>query len=85
MEEFPELLFNVMPVYDRVLLRDVNTHVCCPFLSLSHDFINHIESSNLVQTVNGATASVRILNSSSASQFCEAFIIASSSGPSEPS
>jgi len=45
-----------MAKYDRVLIvGDFNIHVCCPSKPLSKDFLNIIDSFNLVQSVSGHT------------------------------
>ena len=45
-----------MPKYDRVLIDgDCNIHVCCPENSLARDFLNIIDSFNLMQSVLGPT------------------------------
>ena len=45
-----------MPKYDRVLIvGDFNVHVCCPDKSVAKDFLNLIDSFNLVQSVSGRT------------------------------
>ena len=50
--DFSEFLADIMPKYDRVLIAgDCNIHVCCPENSLVRDFLNIIDSFNLVQSV----------------------------------
>lgn len=49
-------LADIMPKYDRVLIvGDCNIHVCCPENPLARDFLNIIDSFNLVQSVTGPT------------------------------
>ncbi len=44
-----------MTKYDRLLiLGDFNIHVCCPSNSLAKEFLNLIDSFNLVQSVTGS-------------------------------
>uniref|UniRef100_A0A3B3HMF5 Reverse transcriptase domain-containing protein n=1 Tax=Oryzias latipes TaxID=8090 RepID=A0A3B3HMF5_ORYLA len=46
----------MMPLYDRVLIvGDFNIHVCCPEKPLVKDFLEIIDSFNLVQWVSGTT------------------------------
>lgn len=45
-----------MTTCDRILiLGDFNIHVCCPSNALAKDFLNLINSFNLVQSVTGPT------------------------------
>lgn len=54
--EFSEFLGGLMLKYDRILIvGDFNVHVCCPAETLSRDFLNLIDSYNLVQYVNSPT------------------------------
>ena len=54
--EFSVFLADLMPKYDRVLIvGDFNIHVRCPENPLARDFLNIIDSFNLVQSVLGPT------------------------------
>lgn len=54
--DFSDFLAGLMPNYDRVLIvGDFNIHVCCPDKPLVKDFLNIIDSFNLVQCVSGPT------------------------------
>ena len=56
LNDFSDLLAEIMPQYDRVLLvGDFNIHVCCPDKPLVKDFLSLIDSFNLVQCVSGPT------------------------------
>ena len=56
LNDFSDLLAEIMPKYDRVLLvGDFNIHVCCPDKPLVKDFLSLIDSFNLVQCVSGPT------------------------------
>lgn len=56
--EFSELLYIVLPRYDRVvILGDFNIHVCCPSQSLTSHFLDLIDSFNLTQYVKEPTHS----------------------------
>lgn len=54
--DFTELLSEIMPKYDRILIvGDMNIHVCCPTNLLAKDFLKLIDSFNLTQFVSGPT------------------------------
>uniref|UniRef100_A0A8C5AN71 Reverse transcriptase domain-containing protein n=1 Tax=Gadus morhua TaxID=8049 RepID=A0A8C5AN71_GADMO len=55
--DFSVFLSDIMPNYDRVLIvGDFNIHVCCPENnSLARDFLNIIDSFDIVQAVLGPT------------------------------
>uniref|UniRef100_A0A3B4X257 Reverse transcriptase domain-containing protein n=1 Tax=Seriola lalandi dorsalis TaxID=1841481 RepID=A0A3B4X257_SERLL len=54
--DFSDFLAEIMPKYDRVLIvGDFNVHVCCPDKPMVKDFLNLIDSFNLVQSVCGPT------------------------------
>lgn len=54
--EFTDFLGDITTKYDRLLiLGDFNIHVCCPSNSLANEFLNLIDSFNLVQSVTGST------------------------------
>ena len=54
--DFSEFLADIMPKYDWALIvGDCNIHVCCPENPLARDFLNIIDSFNLVQSVLGPT------------------------------
>ena len=56
LSDFSVFLADIMPKYDRVLIvGDCNIHVCCPENPLVQDFLNIIDSFNLVQSVLGPT------------------------------
>lgn len=49
-------LSAIMPNYDWILIiADFNLHVCCPTVPLVKDFLNLIDSFNLVQSLTGST------------------------------
>ncbi len=54
--EFTGFLGGIMMKYDRlVILGDFNIHICCPSNGLAREFLNLIDSFNLVQSVTGPT------------------------------
>lgn len=54
--DFSDFLSGIMSNYDRVLIvGDFNIHVCCPMKPLVEDFLNVIDSFNLVQFVTDPT------------------------------
>ena len=55
--EFSVFLSEILPNYDRILIvGDFNIHVCCPDKNLlARDFLNTIDSFDLVQAVGGPT------------------------------
>ena len=56
LNEFSDLLAEIMPKYDHVLIvGDFNVHVCCPDKPMAKAFLNLIDSFNLVQPVSGPT------------------------------
>lgn len=53
---FSDLLAEIMPRYDQVLMvGDFNIHICCLEKPLVKDFLDLVESFNLIQSVNGPT------------------------------
>jgi len=56
LNDFLDFLAEIMPKYDRVLIvGDFNIHVCCPDNPMAKDFLNLVDSFNLVQSVSGPT------------------------------
>ena len=56
LNEFSDLLAEIIPKYDRVLIvGDLNVHVCCPDKPMAKAFLSLIDSFNLVQYVPGPT------------------------------
>ena len=56
LDEFSEFLSILTPKYDHALiLGDFNVHVCCPSHAMASDFINLIDSFNLVQSIHEPT------------------------------
>jgi len=54
--EFAAFLGDIVIAHDKILLiGDFNIHVCCTTLTLSREFLNLIESFDLVQWVTGPT------------------------------
>ncbi len=54
--EFTGFLGGIMMKYDRlVILGDFNIHICCSSNGLAREFLNLIDSFNLVQSVTGPT------------------------------
>lgn len=54
--DFTELLSEIMPKYDRILIvGDMNIHVCCTCTCKAKDFLKLIDSFNLTQFVSGPT------------------------------
>ncbi|XP_042078658.1 uncharacterized protein LOC121814858 [Haplochromis burtoni] len=52
LNDFSDLLAEIMPKYDHVLIiGDFNIHVCCPDKPMAKDFLNLIDSFDLVQPV----------------------------------
>uniref|UniRef100_A0A3B3HT18 Reverse transcriptase domain-containing protein n=1 Tax=Oryzias latipes TaxID=8090 RepID=A0A3B3HT18_ORYLA len=55
-DDFAVFLAGIMPKYDRILIvGDFNIHVCCPDKAPARDFLNLINSFNLVQLVSAPT------------------------------
>lgn len=55
-QQFTEFVSGLLCNYDCFLvLGDFNVHVCCPSDPLVKDFLNLVESFNLVQHVHGST------------------------------
>lgn len=54
--DFARFLTEIPPKYDRILtVGDFNIHVCCTEKPLTKDFLDLVESFNLVQSVSGPT------------------------------
>ena len=56
LNDFSNFLAGIIPTYNRILIAgDFNIHVCCADKPLVKDFLNLIDSFNLVQCVSGPT------------------------------
>lgn len=56
MQEFGMFQSNIVPTVDKLLiLGDFNIHVCCPSHHLVKEFLQLIDSFDLIQHINGPT------------------------------
>lgn len=55
-KDFSDFVAFILTRYDRILIvGDFNVHVCCPFKSMTREFLELIEAFHLTQHVSGPT------------------------------